>query len=290
MSSLEILSTDLLAWRKRQLEKGGRLVDLDWLLDIEGGLSWSELQLLIIEPSRKVFLEQPFNELERIWLKHLDDHTPLQYLTGRCPWRDFELEVNPDVLIPRQETELLIDLALDRANSSDVGSWVDLGTGSGAIAVALGRALPRWHGFAVDKSSEALLIARRNIEHLAPKAQMDFAIGNWWKPLRPFWGSLDLVLCNPPYIPSELIDKLDQTVKSHEPHLALCGGMDGLIECRKVLAGAFKALAPLGWLLMEHHHDQSDEIMELMRKEGLEEISFETDLQGVRRFAICRRP
>ena len=89
--------------------KGGRKVDFDWLLDIAAGVSWSKLQTLILHPENCFSLEIPTEELEVIWESHLKDQTPLQYLISKCPWRDFELEVSSDVLIPRQETELLID-------------------------------------------------------------------------------------------------------------------------------------------------------------------------------------
>ena len=290
MASLEIISSDLLSWRKRQLAKGGRSVDLDWLLDIGGGLRWSELQYLILDPNRSVNLEESIDELERIWTKHLKDQTPLQYLIGRCPWRDFELEVSSDVLIPRQETEVLIDFALERAYSSEHGLWADLGTGSGAIAVALARSLPCWNGYAVEISPDALLTARRNIDRLATKSKMKFLIGSWWEPLKPYWGTLDLVLTNPPYIPTYLIDQLDQTVRDHEPHLALFGGEDGLSSLREVISGSRTFLASQGWLILEHHHDQSEDVLALMKKHGLLEVTYEVDLQGIRRFAIGRNP
>jgi release factor glutamine methyltransferase len=138
-------ASDLLAWRRELLAStGGAKADLDWLLDLGGGVSWPELQALHLHPERMLRLAQPRARIEELWRRHRRTAEPLQYLVGRCPWRDLELQVGPGVLIPRQETELLVDLALALAppTSGGVGLlWADLGTGCGALAVALARAL-----------------------------------------------------------------------------------------------------------------------------------------------------
>ena len=107
-----LAGNDLLAWRRRQLRRGGRSVDLDWLLDLGGGVSWSELQRLLIDSQGRIAINQSLEELEKLWLLHLEQSMPLQHLVGVCPWRDLLLEVSSAALIPRQETELLVDLAL----------------------------------------------------------------------------------------------------------------------------------------------------------------------------------
>ncbi len=292
MASIELSAKELLAWRRRQLALGGRSVDLDWLLDLGGGLCWSSMQKLHFDQRQEVRLAQPIESLEKLWLIHIKEHVPLQYLIGRCPWRDFELEVSKAVLIPRQETEILVDLALKRVGklNKGKGSWADLGTGSGAIAVSLARALDGWQGYAVDCSKDALILAERNLKSLAPKANCQMHLGNWWNPLRPWWGTINLVLCNPPYIPKALLAALAPEVRDHEPRLALCGGIDGLDACREILSGAMQGMMAGGFLMMEHHHDQSDQVLELMRDAGLKDVEFSFDLEGVRRFAIGRRP
>ena len=136
--------------------KGGRKVDFDWLLDIAAGISWSMLQNIILNPENFISLEISKEELEVIWRIHIKDKTPLQYLISKCPWRDFELEVSANALIPRQETEFLIDFALKRVVDISVGRWADLGTGSGPLAVALAKSLPNWSGHAVDISQDAM--------------------------------------------------------------------------------------------------------------------------------------
>ena len=285
----QLEGASLLSWRRRQLQRGGRRVDFDWLLDLAGGLSWSSLQRLLVEPQRTVQLKLSLKDLEQIWGHHLDQAIPLQHLVGRCPWRDLELAVSAAALIPRQETEVLVDLALEAIAGMSLERWADLGTGSGAIAVALSRAMPATPGHAVDLSPDALALARTNLEALAPKGKWHLHQGRWWEPLEPWWGHIDLVVCNPPYIPSDLIHNLDPVVRDHEPHLALAGGIDGLQAIREVVAGACRALAPGGWILIEHHHDQSAPALNLLKQAGLSSIRAARDLEGVNRFALARR-
>ncbi|QNJ17751.1 protein-(glutamine-N5) methyltransferase/ release factor-specific [Synechococcus sp. A18-40] len=285
----QLEGASLLSWRRRQLQRGGRRVDFDWLLDLAGGLSWSSLQRLLAEPQRTVQLKVSLKDLEQIWGHHLDQDIPLQHLVGRCPWRDLELAVSAAALIPRQETEVLVDLALETIAGMSIERWADLGTGSGAMAVALSRAMPATPGHAVDLSPNALALARTNLEALAPEGEWHLHQGRWWEPLEPWWGHIDLVVCNPPYIPSDLILNLDPVVRDHEPHLALAGGIDGLQAIREVVAGACRALAPGGWILIEHHHDQSAPALNLLKQAGLSSIRAARDLEGVNRFALARR-
>ena len=296
MPSQPLNGSNLLAWRRARLAEGGRSVDLDWLLDLGGGLRWADLQKLQLDPeAAQVTLTCSLDELEQWWRQHLLDHKPLQHLVGRCPWRDVELQISSDALIPRQETEQLVDLAVKVAASLAPVSgeqrriWADLGTGSGAMAVGLARLLWGWQGHAVDCSEKALALARRNLEQWASSAHCCLHHGDWWQPLNPLWGELSVVVANPPYIPAEVVNRLDPVVRDHEPRLALDGGRDGLRCCREIIAGAPVALAPGGWLLLEHHHDQSDAVLGLMAAAGLEEIQAIKDLQGIRRFAIARR-
>ena len=117
MSFKSITGNTFLQWRKKMISKGGRKVDFDWLLDIAAGVSWSKLQKIILNPEQFFSLDLAIEELEVIWESHLKDQTPLQYLISKCPWRDYELEVSKDALIPRQETELLIDFALKKVKN-----------------------------------------------------------------------------------------------------------------------------------------------------------------------------
>ena len=276
-----------LKWRKKMILKGGKKVDFDWLLDIGAGVSWSKLQNIILNPEQSFSLEIPTKEIEVIWESHLHDKKPLQYLISKCPWRDFELEVSAEALIPRQETEFLIDIALEKVSNVNSGKWVDLGTGSGPIAISLAKSFPNWNGYAVDLSKDALELAKKNLESIVPNANVRFFLGDWWKPLKRWWGSFDLVLSNPPYIPSDLIEDLEPGVKNHEPLLALDGGHDGMKASKQIIFGALNGLAIGGWLILEHHYDQSEKIIKFMKNIGMKDVSFEKDLSGIKRYAIC---
>ena len=283
----------LLDWRRQQLAAGGQPADLDWLLDLAAGLSWQHLQSLRLHPQRPVELRCSLPALEALWRRHLVDHEPLQYLVGRCPWRDLELTVAPGVLIPRQETELLVDLAESLAASrvgAPVAHWADLGTGSGCLAVALARLWPASEGLAVDLSAAARAQATANLVAAGVADRVQVLAGAWWQPLAPWRGRLQLVVSNPPYIPTADWQRLEPVVREHEPALALDGGADGLAAIRLIAAGALVHLAPGGWLLLEHHHDQSAAVQRLFSEAGLVAVAAHPDLEGKRRFAVGMRP
>ena len=287
----------LLDWRRQQLAAGGRAADLDWLLDLAGGLHWQQLQALRLHPERSVGLRCSLGALEDLWRRHLTDQEPLQYLVGRCPWRDMELAVAPGVLIPRQETELLVDLAAERASElveeqagAPVALWADLGTGSGCLALALARLWPASQGLAVDLSAAARAQAAANLTAAGVADRVQVLDGAWWQPLAPWRGQLQLVVSNPPYIPTADWQRLAPLVRDHEPALALDGGGDGLAAIRVIAAGALAHLAPGGWLLLEHHHDQSAAVQRLLTAAGLVAVGAHRDLEGKERFAVGRRP
>ena len=285
--------TALHQWRRQLLaELPGPSSGLDWLLDLEAGLSWQLLQASQLHPERELQLRCGLDHLAALWRRHCADQVPLQYLLGRCPWRDLELAVSDAVLIPRQETELLVELAGDlvRATGSTPRRWADLGTGSGCLALALARLWPSSEGWAVDRSAEALAIARANAEHWGlPGGRLHWCSGDWWAPLAPQAGSLELVVSNPPYIPSAVVDALEPVVRDHEPRLALDGGVDGLDALRCIIGEAPRMLAPGGWLLLEHHHDQAKAVVELMQRAELVDGRSAADLEGHARFALARR-
>ena len=280
----------LLQWRRQLLQGGGSASALDWLLDLQGGVGWQQLQQLRLRPEAALQLHTPLAQLEQLWQQHRRSGEPLQYLVGRCPWRDLELQVAPGVLIPRQETELLMDLALARLGSPGPGVWADLGTGSGCLAIALGRAWPASQGLAVDCSAAALAQAATNLKAHGLEARVCLRQGNWWEPLQDHWGRLELVVANPPYIPTAVWQELDPGVREHEPALALDGGADGLNAIRAIATGALAALAPGGWLLLEHHHDQASAAQTLLSQGGLSQVQGHRDLEGVERFASGQAP
>jgi len=283
-----------LRWRRELLEGGGEASALDWLLEMQGGLSWQQLQRLQLSPQTAVPLRTPLQQLAELWQRHRSNQEPLQYLVGLCPWRDLELRVGPGVLIPRQETELLVELALNlhtlsQSEGEEPKLWADLGTGSGCLAVALARAWPHSHGLAVDLSAAALIQARINLQAQQLLERVELIQGSWWQPLVEQWGRLDLVVANPPYIPSRVWEQLEPVVREHEPELALNGGDDGLDAIRAIAKDAHQALAPGGWLILEHHHDQSTAVLALLQAAGLDHVQAHPDLEGHARFASARR-
>ncbi|MCT0231883.1 peptide chain release factor N(5)-glutamine methyltransferase [Synechococcus sp. CS-1324] len=291
-SAEETLSgAGLLAWRRALLLQGGLAANFDWLLDLAGGLDGPARQRLWLDPHQPVPLHRSRADLEALWFRHRRDHTPLQYLVGRCPWRDFDVQVGPGVLIPRPETEQLIDLAVEAMGPAALKAplrWADLGTGSGCLALALSRLLPASRGVAVDFSAAALLQAEANLQAADLLHRVDLREGCWWSPLEPLDGGLDLVVSNPPYIPSPLLPCLDPVVRLHEPWLALDGGEDGLEALRQIIQSAGRALAPGGWLLLEHHHDQGESVRGLLAAAGLEQVGSHQDLEGRCRFSGAR--
>jgi release factor glutamine methyltransferase len=286
---LELAAHELLAWRRQQLLEGGRPEEIDWLLELVGGVDWATLQRLRLDPQRRLRIHASLEQLAALWASHLHTARPLQYLAGVCPWRDLNLAVAPGVLIPRQETELLVELAQAHWSGVSPPLWADLGTGSACLAIALARLWPEAWGLAVECSPQALQQAEQNLRCQGVQERVRLLAGSWWQPLRPWWGRLNLVVANPPYIPTAVWAQLEPGVKDHEPRAALDGGLDGLMALRAIASGAPEALAPGGVLLLEHHHDQSDAVLALLREGGMCCVSAHCDLEGIRRFAAARR-
>ena len=203
---------------------------------------------------------------------------PVAYILGRKEFYGIELAVNPAVLIPRPETELLVELALQR----DFSSVADLGTGSGAIAVALKRNRPSSRVVAVEASMAAMVIAERNAARY--NLDVEFRHGRWFEPLAG--ERFDLIVSNPPYIAVG-----DPHLKdlSYEPASALLAGSDGLDAIREIARDAAAHLAPGGWLLVEHGAGQDTAVRELFRAAGLEEVTTWPDLAGIPRVSGAKR-
>ncbi|WP_109124082.1 peptide chain release factor N(5)-glutamine methyltransferase [Dyella sp. C11] len=201
------------------------------------------------------------------------DGEPVAYITGRRGFWTLELEVTPATLIPRPETELLVELALARMTSKS--RVVDLGTGSGAIALALARECPTAGIVATDASAEALAVAERNaVKHGIRNVQ--FFHGDWLAPLAG--ETFDVVVSNPPYIESDDVH-LGQGDLRFEPASALASGVDGLDDIRRIVAQAREHLVPGGWLLMEHGWNQGDAVRGVLEAAGYEQVFTEQDLE-----------
>jgi release factor glutamine methyltransferase len=241
----------------------------------------------------KIELKLCLSELAQLWQRRLQERVPVQYLTGVAHWRHFSLKVTPAVLIPRPETELLIDLAVEAVESYGVNPkshWVDLGTGSGAIAIGLAGALTNARVYAVDCSSEALAVARLNAENLGLGSRVNFYQGSWWEPLAFLKGQVSGMVSNPPYIPSSTVLTLQPEVLKHEPHLALDGGFDGLECIRHLVETAPNYLESGGVWLVEMMAGQAEAVADMLESHGsYGKVQIFSDLAGVDRFALAYR-
>jgi len=213
---------------------------------------------------------------------------PVAYLTGRRGFWTLDLEVDPATLIPRPETELLVEQALERLPPDRDLQVADLGTGSGAIALALASERPRAQVLATDASRDALAVAARNAARHA-LGNVRFAEGghDWYAPLQG--AHFDLIASNPPYIASD-DPHLAQGDLRFEPATALASGADGLDDIRRIVDGGQAHLLPGGWLLIEHGWDQGDAIRALFEPAGYLEVQTVQDLEQRDRVTLGRRP
>jgi release factor glutamine methyltransferase len=200
---------------------------------------------------------------------------PVAYLTGTKEFYGLALQVDARVLDPRPDTETLVDWALELLRGQPAPRIADLGTGSGAIALALQSQLPTAQVLAVDASEDALTVARANARRLGLPVR--FAAANW---LAGVPGPFDAIVSNPPYIAAH-----DPHLRAlaHEPLSALASGADGLDDIRAIVAQAPTRLAPGGWLLLEHGHDQAGAVQALLRAAGFAQVASRRDLAGIAR-------
>jgi release factor glutamine methyltransferase len=213
------------------------------------------------------------------------DGEPIAYLLGEREFHGLMLQVGPAVLVPRPDTETLVDWALEllRSPLADVPQVADLGTGSGAIALALKHQHPAARVCAVELSGAALEVARANAARLG--LELEFVQGSWWQPLRG--RRFHLVVSNPPYIVG---DDAHLDALRHEPALALSPGGDGLAALAQIVRGAPAHLHAGGWLLLEHGHDQQAAVQRLLVDRGFVTVSTRTDLAGRPRCSGGRLP
>jgi len=286
---LSISGKEFLFWKKKQLSKGGDFQSFVVLIDCVGGISESDLNLLMINPDDNLFLKKNLDYLESIWEDHLLNSSPIQYLCGETFWRDLKLKVNDKVLIPRSETELIVDIVLKIfGKKSKKLFFAELGTGSGAISIALALANPFWNGIATDIDQDALDIATKNYKYNSKQSNLRFYCGHWWNPLEAYKGKLDLAISNPPYIPKKTYEKLSKEVKNFEPKIALLGGTDGLKHIREIIQKAPFYLKKRGWLILENHFDQGEKVKQLFIENKFTSVEIVNDLSGIGRFTIGR--
>jgi release factor glutamine methyltransferase len=213
---------------------------------------------------------------------------PIQYITGQQEFYGLPFRVTPNVLIPRPETEHLVEKVLSLAVCFQLLRIVDVGTGSGAIAVALAHLLPHAEITALDISAAALDEARANAEGNRVPDRVRFVESDLLAAVAT--RKFEIVVSNPPYVPATDRESLSVEVREHEPGLALFAGNDGLDVYRRLIPAAFAVLESGGFLVMEIGYAQSQPIAELMTQAGFEEIEFVPDLQGIARAACGRHP
>lgn len=209
-------------------------------------------------------------------------HIPLQHLTGYQPFMGLEFAVNEHVLIPRQDTEILVEEALKKIVPGD--KVLDMCTGSGCIAVSLAVMAEKIRVYAADISAEALKVAERNAQR--HQAEVTFMESDLFEHAE---GVFDCIISNPPYIKSAEIPELMPEVREHEPLSALDGREDGLYFYRKIINGAKAYLKPSGWLFFEIGYDQGEAVSGMMRCAGYEKIEIKKDLAGLNRVVLGQR-
>jgi release factor glutamine methyltransferase len=212
---------------------------------------------------------------------------PVSYIIGTREFWGLDFEVGPDVLIPRQETEFIVEETLERVAKDSRPLIIDVGTGSGCLAIVLAREIPGARVVATDVSSAALAVARRNAARHGVIDRVTFVEASFLDGLEE---TPDVIVANPPYVPSVSAPGLTPEVRDYEPSVALFGGEDGLKGLQSVLEAAAAKLAPDGWLIMEFGCGQDDHVTALVEAvAGLNLVKIRNDLQDIPRTAIIRR-
>ncbi len=269
-------------------------VSAEWLLEWVSGKNRAELHRDADEP---LDLAKRFQLMAATARRSAGE--PLQYITGSAPFRRFEIACEEGVLIPRPETELLVEFALEalRGRAGEELRVLDLCTGTGCVACAIAAEEPRARVWATDVAPEAVALARRNAEALGVASRVSVLEGDLAHALpAAFFGTLDLVVSNPPYVPSEVVDTLPEEVRDHEPRLALDGGEDGLGVVRRIVAEAPTLLAPDGLLALELFEDHAEAARELVESApdaqgapAFAQVRVERDLALRPRYLLARR-
>ena len=296
-----ISGEELYLWRKQAIQQAIANnidpVDVDWLLQVMTDLSSLSLRTGSFQNKPQINSSKSLPRLNELWQRRLQERVPVQYLAETVFWRRFQLKVTPAVLIPRPETELIIDIVQEASKHRDFSSsvnkslaqhWVDMGTGSGAIALGLAECFEQATIHGVDTSLEALKIAQENAIALNLADKICFHHGSWWEKLSSFKGKICGMISNPPYIPTTQVKQLQPEVSNHEPHLALDGGTDGLDDIRYLVKSAPQYLISGGIWLIEIMIGQSDAVVDLLNEQGeYYDIEVFSDLNGIDRFVLA---
>jgi release factor glutamine methyltransferase len=255
-----------------------------WLVEVALGISASELLAAL----SRVLTPDEASKIESFAMRRAS-HEPFAYIEGYREFWSLPFHVSPATLIPRPDTETVVESALERvrAGNNPAPRILDLGTGSGCILLALLSELPYATGFGVDLNKDAVLVAQENAGSLGLASRAFFRHGRWCDGISE---TFDLIVSNPPYIVDSEIASLDSDVRDFEPHLALKGGADGLDAYRAIAAQAPSRLSANGTLALEVGAGQADAVADLLRGAGLEILAIRSDLAGIARCVIATRP
>lgn len=226
------------------------------------------------------------------WIARRAKREPLQYITGRQEFWGLDFFVTPDVLIPRPETELVVEAAIRRAGKTSGLTVIDLCTGSGCIAVSLAKGLPAVRIFATDKSAKALVVARENARRHSVSDRIKFLEGDLLEPLAELdvRGRVDVITANPPYVPSGYLPALQPEVREFEPELALIAGPEGTEIEERIISSAPEILKKGGSLIMEMGLGQTDALKKILAADGRYcDIDILKDLAGIDRVMVTHR-
>ncbi len=231
--------------------------------------------------------DRPLNTAEltsyRALVKRRAAREPIAYILGKCEFWSLPIMVSPSVLVPRGDTEVLVEEALERLEVSD--TVLDIGTGSGVIAIAIAHEKPQVQVEAIDNSAEALVVATQNAELNGVGERIVFRQEDL---ARLTGGPYSMIVSNPPYIPEGDRDELMPEVRDHEPYQALFAGADGLAAYRQIVEQAPARLVAGGWLLLEVGINQSDPVADLLRTARFNDITLRNDYAGIPR-VVCGR-
>ena len=260
-------------------------VDAEWLLAGALGVTRGRLVAVVDQT-----MSDEIAERFEAWIRRRAEREPLQYIVGTQAFRDLTVRVGPDVMVPRPETEMLVSWALELLPPIGTRPLVlDVGTGSGCLACALASERPDVRVVAVDASPEAAALARENVAALGLADRITIAVSDLFSGLTPV--RADLIVSNPPYVPSDVIDTLAPEVTDHEPRAALDGGPDGLSVIRRLVSEAPQWLQPGAPLVLETFGDeQAAAVTCLMQETGFTDIATRSDLAGVVRFVAGSYP
>lgn len=273
----------LLAWGEERLQLSSNAPspakDAEWLLRHVLG---RDKAWLLTHGDESV--EEGKAQEYALLIKRREKNEPMQYIVGETEFFGLPFRVTPEVLIPRPETEHLVEKVVELAAGFSAPRIIDIGTGSGAIAIAIAKQLPQAQVTATELSEGAIAVAQENAARNGVSVR--FLLGDLLAPVSE--EKYEIIASNPPYVPSEEKALLAVEVRDHEPEMALYGGADGLGIYRRLIPAAFLQLTDGGWLLLEMGFGQAERVKDLMEQAGFQEIEIVTDLQGIERI-LCGR-